>query len=193
MKTFNLESKLSITQLFFSYNNLKTALDCVVLNNALQILLKHGKKGQTKSAQRMPGGVTMSNDVFISYSRRDEDFIKQLYQKLIDSGISTWYDRKNIEVGNQWAADIVLGIKECKIFVLVVSPDSTASVNVRKEVDLAMRYQKQIVPLIWRPTDIPVAMEYQLAGIQWIEFLTPIGGFAFTFGWLGLMYVGFKR
>lgn len=30
-------------------------------------------------------------------------------------------------------------------------------------------------------------------GIQWIEFLTPIGGFAFTFGWLGLVYVGFKN
>jgi len=30
-------------------------------------------------------------------------------------------------------------------------------------------------------------------GLQWIEFLTPIGGFAFTFGWLGLMYVGFKN
>jgi uncharacterized membrane protein YgdD (TMEM256/DUF423 family) len=30
-------------------------------------------------------------------------------------------------------------------------------------------------------------------GMQWIEFLTPIGGFAFTFGWLGLMYVGFKN
>ncbi len=30
-------------------------------------------------------------------------------------------------------------------------------------------------------------------GIQWIEFLTPIGGFAFTFGWLGLIYVGFKN
>jgi uncharacterized membrane protein YgdD (TMEM256/DUF423 family) len=29
-------------------------------------------------------------------------------------------------------------------------------------------------------------------GFQWMEFLTPIGGFAFTFGWLGLMYVGFK-
>ena len=29
-------------------------------------------------------------------------------------------------------------------------------------------------------------------GVQWIEFLTPIGGFAFTFGWLGLVYVGFK-
>ena len=62
------------------------------------------------------------------------------------------------------------GIRDCKVFLLNVSPDSTASVNVRKEVDLAQRYQKQIVPLIWRKTEIPVAMEYQLAGIQWIEF-----------------------
>ncbi len=112
----------------------------------------------------------MPNDVFISYSRRDEDFIKQLYQSLIDQGISTWYDRENIRVGNQWATEIVEGIRDCKVFVLSLSPDSTASVNVRKEVDLAQRYQKQIVPLVWRPTEIPVAMEYQLAGIQWIEF-----------------------
>jgi hypothetical protein len=53
---------------------------------------------------------------------------------------------------------------------LVLSPDSAASPNVRKEVDLAQRYQKSIIPLIWRPVEIPVAMEYQLAGIQWIEF-----------------------
>lgn len=112
----------------------------------------------------------MPNDVFISYSRRDETFIKQLYQILIDRGISTWYDRENIGVASHWPTEIVEGIRDCKVFVLVVSPDSTASVNVRKEVDLAQRYQRQIIPLIWRPTDIPVAMEYQLAGIQWIEF-----------------------
>jgi hypothetical protein len=41
---------------------------------------------------------------------------------------------------------------------------------VRKEVDLAQRYDKQIVPLMWRNTPIPVGMEYQLAGIQWIDF-----------------------
>jgi uncharacterized membrane protein YgdD (TMEM256/DUF423 family) len=29
-------------------------------------------------------------------------------------------------------------------------------------------------------------------GFQAIEFLAPIGGFAFTFGWLGLVYVGIK-
>ena len=29
-------------------------------------------------------------------------------------------------------------------------------------------------------------------GFQAIEFLVPIGGFALTFGWLGLVYVGIK-
>lgn len=112
----------------------------------------------------------MPNDVFISYSRRDEDFIKQLYQALIDHGISTWYDRENIRVAKQWATEIVEGIRDCQVFVLALSPDSTASPNVRKEVDLAQRYNKQIVPLIWRTTEIPIAMEYQLAGIQWLDF-----------------------
>jgi len=109
-------------------------------------------------------------DIFISYSRKDEAFIKQLYQELTGRGLSTWYDRFNIGVGTQWAEEIVKGIRDCRVFVLALSPDSAASVNVRKELDLAQRYQKQIVPLIWRKVDIPVAMEYQLAGIQWIEF-----------------------
>jgi hypothetical protein len=109
-------------------------------------------------------------DIFISYSRKDETFIKQLYQELTGRGLSAWYDRFNIGVGTQWTEEIVKGIRDCRVFVLALSPDSAASVNVRKELDLAQRYQKQIVPLIWRKVDIPVAMEYQLAGIQWIEF-----------------------
>jgi hypothetical protein len=111
-----------------------------------------------------------SNDVFISYSRRDLAFVSQLHQELTKRGLSAWFDKENIEVGDQWAASIVEGIRDCKVFVLALSPDSTASKNVRKEVDLAQRYDKQIVPLMWRATGIPIAMEYQLAGIQWIDF-----------------------
>jgi hypothetical protein len=119
----------------------------------------------TEPAQEPEG-----QNLFISYSRRDETFIKQLYQELTGRGLSAWYDRFNIGVGTQWAGEIVKGIRDCQVFVLVLSPDSAASPNVRKEVDLAQRYQKQIIPLMWRPVEIPVAMEYQLAGIQWIDF-----------------------
>ncbi len=109
-------------------------------------------------------------NVFISYSRRDLDFVTQLHQELTNRSVSAWFDKENIEVGDQWAAAIVEGIRDCKVFLLVLSPDSAASKNVRKEVDLAQRYDKPIVPLVWRETQIPVAMEYQLAGIQWMDF-----------------------
>lgn len=84
--------------------------------------------------------------------------------------MSAWFDKENIEIADHWRTSIVEGIRDCKAFVLVLSPDSTASENVRKEVDLAERYKKRIVPVMWRNTEIPVAMEYQLAGIQWMDF-----------------------
>ncbi|NJN98939.1 MAG: toll/interleukin-1 receptor domain-containing protein [Anaerolineales bacterium] len=122
------------------------------------------------SADIMPSTPPKTNDVFISYSRRDLAFVTQLHQELTKRGISAWFDKENIAVADHWATSIVEGIRDCKVFVLALSPDSTASKNVRKEVDLAQRYDRKIVPLLWRPTEIPVAMEYQLAGIQWIDF-----------------------
>ncbi len=109
------------------------------------------------------------NDIFISYSRRDLEFVTRLHQELSNRGLSAWFDKENISLADHWRTSIAEGIRDCKVFVLVLSPDSTASVNVRKEVDLAERHNKTIVPLMWRQTDIPVAMEYQLAGIQYID------------------------
>lgn len=112
----------------------------------------------------------MSADVFISYRRKDSEFVSQLYQELTNRGVSAWFDKENIEVADHWRTSIAEGIRGCKVFVLVLSPDAIVSVNIRKEVDLAEKHSKPIVPLMWRQTDIPVAFEYALAGIQWIDF-----------------------
>lgn len=112
----------------------------------------------------------MSNDIYISYSREDIEFVQQLWHDLTERGISAWYDRENIRATTEGTAEIVEGIRDSKILVLVISPDSMSSVNVRKEVELAERFKNQIVPLIWRPTEIPVGMEYQLAGIEFVDF-----------------------
>lgn len=112
----------------------------------------------------------MATDVFISYRRKDSEFVIQLDQELNNRGISAWFDKESIEVADHWRTSIAEGIRECKVFVLVLSPDAVESVNIRKEVDLAERHGKPIVPLMWRKTDIPVAFEYALAGIQWIDF-----------------------
>ena len=108
----------------------------------------------------------MPTDVFISYRRKDTDFVRQLYDELNNRGISAWYDKENIEAADHWRTSIAEGIRDCKVFVLVLSPDAVESVNIRKEVDLAETHGKRIVPLMWRKTEIPVAFEYSLAGIQ---------------------------
>jgi hypothetical protein len=112
----------------------------------------------------------MPNDVFISYSRRDLQFVTQLHQYLNEKGIAAWFDQSSIEAGDQWRESIVKGIMECKVFLLVLSPDSAASTNVRKEIDLAEHHQKQILPLLWRKTKFPPSIQYQLAGIQYLDF-----------------------
>lgn len=140
-----------------------------------------GQAGSTSPAQPTPPAVTATSttvvnnsgerpDIFISYSRRDLEFVTQLHRELMGRGISAWFDKEDIKPADQWRTSIVEGIRDCKVFTLVLSPDSAASENVRKEVDLAERYKKRIVPLMWRSTEIPVAMEYQLAGIQWMDF-----------------------
>lgn len=127
----------------------------------------------SEPAANVPDTPPKGNDIFISYSRRDLDFVKRLYDYLTAQGISAWFDQTSIEIGDQWRETIVNGIMGCKIFVVVLSPDSAGSKNVRKEIDLAERNEKKIVPLIWRgdgDTVIPPAIAYQLAGVNYFNF-----------------------
>jgi hypothetical protein len=113
----------------------------------------------------------MSNSVYISYSRRDLSFVIQLQQELTNRGISAWFDKGIIEDANQWRISIVESIRDCKVFLLILSPDSVASVNVRKEIELAEHHNKEIMPLIWRDVyALPPSIQHQLAGLQYLYF-----------------------
>ena len=54
--------------------------------------------------------------------------------------------------------------------LLSISPQSTESENVVKELALASERKKPIIPIYLEPAEIPETMEYQLAGIQRVEF-----------------------
>ena len=75
-----------------------------------------------------------------------------------------------IEVAAMWSKEIVSAIRECKVLLLSISPQSTESENVVKELALASERKKPIIPIYLEPAEIPETMEYQLAGIQRVEF-----------------------
>jgi len=67
--------------------------------------------------------VTMS-DVFISYSRRDIDFVRHLFDQLKARDREAWADWQDIPPTADWLAEIYSGIEAADTFLFVISPDS---------------------------------------------------------------------
>ena len=107
--------------------------------------------------------------VFTSYSRRDTEVVDTIVSKMSEAGISVWIDREAIKAGNQWRVQIVQAIDTCQAFVLMLSPNSAASDNVRKEIDLSQDSGRTIFAVMLEPTKIPAEIRYQLAGLQFID------------------------
>ena len=112
----------------------------------------------------------MSAEVFISYAAKDRERVLGLVKRLRDAGVTVWIDQAGIDVATMWSQEIVSAIRACKVMLLSISPHSTGSENVVKELALASERKKPIIPVYLEPAEIPATMEYQLAGIQRVEY-----------------------
>lgn len=93
----------------------------------------------------------MPKDIFISYSRRDQEFVTRLASDLDAQVTGVWFDQSTIQIGENWHDEIMEGIRDCKAFILVLSPDSVESRYVREELNKALELGKPIFPILYRP------------------------------------------
>lgn len=63
----------------------------------------------------------LNTDVFISYSRRDSEVVRILYDELTRRGLRVWYDKENLGIGAKFMDEIKLAIKKTRIFIPVLS------------------------------------------------------------------------
>lgn len=87
---------------------------------------------------------------FISYSRKDSHFVNRLANDLLGIGQQIWVDTRNIPLGEEWEAEIRKGLDSATHVLVICSPDSAASENVKKEIEIALRLRKPIIPLLYR-------------------------------------------
>jgi WD40 repeat protein len=107
--------------------------------------------------------------VFISYSRKDKEFVQKLVAALVAEKREVWLDETNIEPTAEWLKEIFDNIEAADNFVFVISPDSVISTYARKEIDHAALNNKRIVPILYQAVpdkDIPEAV----AKFQRIDF-----------------------
>src|SRR5438045_2430870 len=67
--------------------------------------------------------------VFLSYAGQDAETVQRICDALSAAGIEVWFDRNELRGGDAWDASIRKQIKECALFMPVIS----ATTNARSE------------------------------------------------------------
>ncbi|MBO7229725.1 MAG: TIR domain-containing protein [Bacteroidales bacterium] len=91
-------------------------------------------------------------DIFISYRRSDGDKVARILDLAFkNDGYRCFLDYNSIE-GGLFEQKIHVAIKDAPVFVMVMTPDYFSRCNqegdwVRKEIELALKYEKTIIPI----------------------------------------------
>jgi hypothetical protein len=103
---------------------------------------------------------------FISYSRANSDFAVRLAKDLRGAGFDIWLDQFDIPTGARWDDELEKALRKCTIFLIVLSPESIESQNVKDEIGFAIDSGKYILPVIIKPCQIPL----RLRRFQFVNF-----------------------
>ncbi len=115
----------------------------------------------------------MAHDIFISYSTANQAWAESALQLFESQGFSCWMAPRDIRPGSTWAAEIVHGISNARVMLLLLSSASNQSRQVAREVQLADSSQLRIVPVLLEAVKPEGDFVYFLSNTQW---LTAIGG-----------------
>src|SRR3712207_4788509 len=90
--------------------------------------------------------------LFASYSRKDETAVRGLISDLQRAHLSVWHDQE-LRGGDPWWQDILRQIRECDVFLFLLSRNSLASKPCLTELSYARALGVPILPVQVGPVD----------------------------------------
>lgn len=97
--------------------------------------------------------ISSFSDIFVSYSRRDAEFVRKVDAAFKQAGLEVWVDWEDIPLSVDWWEEIKDGIESADVFVFIISPDSVASEVCHNEIEHAIKHNKRFVPVLYREID----------------------------------------
>jgi hypothetical protein len=113
-------------------------------------------------------GVRLNPDVFISYRRTDKEFVERFVTALEDHGPEVWWDA-DILAGDDWRRSIVENLTNSGCLVIVFSRDCNDSTQLVKELGVADRLKKIVIPVKIDDSEPSGSLLYELAWRNWID------------------------
>ncbi len=142
-------------------------------------LMSRGGKSSSprkRAREAEAGAAASSESLFVSYAHADNMAVVPVVEAVQAQGRNVWLDKGGIAAGEGWAGEIVRAIKGAKGVIVMCSTHAFESDHVKREVYLADRYKKPMVPVFLEAAAPPEDFEYFFAGVQWLELhKTPVG------------------
>ncbi len=108
----------------------------------------------------------MTQNIFISYSRRELGFVDELAKHLESRQYTVWLDYRALIPGMPWAEQIEKGLHDADTVLLVVSKASLSSEFVALEWKHFLETNKRVILLIFEAVDLPAELE----PFEWVDF-----------------------
>ena len=110
----------------------------------------------------------MSYDIFLSYCRDDQKLAEEFVQLASTRGLNIWYDQM-ISGGQDWRQAIVETLQHSSALVILFSEASNGSTQLIKELAIADRFGKLVIPVLIQNTEPRGAYLYEMASRNWIN------------------------
>ena len=96
-------------------------------------------------------------DIFISYSSADSKVAREIYEWLSKEDVNVFLAEISMEAGDAWDEKIKRNLREAAYCIFLASRKACASQSVNQEIGMAIRDNKNIIPVVWDmpPTELP--------------------------------------
>ena len=110
-----------------------------------------------------------NRDVFISHSSADSQLAYAMCHYLEEKGMRCWIAPRNVQGGREYAEAIIMGIRNCKIMVVLFNNNANNSIYVKNEVERAFNYKSILIPFKIDETIPSASLELFLGSVHWLN------------------------
>lgn len=116
---------------------------------------------------------------FLCYAKDDKPQVRSLYDRLITSEVSVWFDEENLMPGQNWQQEIPKAVKSSDVFIVCLSKKSIDKEGyIQKEIKFALEIADEkpereiyIIPVRLEECEIPERFKK----IHWTDFFEESG------------------
>jgi formylglycine-generating enzyme required for sulfatase activity len=108
----------------------------------------------------------MPRQVFVSHASANADMAMAICNGLEVRGVSCWIAPRDVAFDGTYGTEIMKGLRECDVFLILVTDASAESQQVEREAERASHYKKRIIPVIVGRNEPGPRLEFYVAGRQ---------------------------